>query len=926
MNKKELKEIYSNLSKNIELLNNFDIKTVPTYKETITKLFLIQKNNEYKVWSEKLTDESLLSVFDKEPFWEIKDLKNSFQPAFIFENIQAWGTFIKNTEKIEFEISNYKNKTFSELFNLQKNLEFIINNERNFIFKFFQANSVKEKLLEAYKNIETNLDEVHQLDQILKINSERFTQNISNLQLEEFSSNQQKYLKQIIKDIEISNNSQPELFLMKFEKVLHESILQIKTNSKEGIANKIITLWNNLNEEESEKQNKKYPIEVLENINPEIDKLYSQLFNQFETLFEIKSISNDLLQQKYNFSQSEIKLIKTTISEIFNKGKADIFPKLSINFQSNTEKNLIEQLYRYKTYPLDLESCEKYIVEQLESIINNLQKLYQIAPNRFQLNFLTDVERNKWLNIENSLYKSYNELFKLPYQKNSIDLTKDEIKIKVDFLNDSATYYSLIESITGATKNYSPNDLPGYIVKKVNDIELNYSNLKVNLRAYQNFGAKFILNYKKVLLGDEMGLGKTIQAISVVNHLFQNNLRHTIVLCPLSVLENWNREILKWSTIPTYIFRGGIKFTLFNEWKQNGGVLLSNYEQAGTLFEKLKHNKFHFLVLDEAHYIKNPEAKRTIYSIKISKLAEYNLFMTGTPLENRLSEMKHLLKILNPNISYKIENEQLKSEEFKLKISTLYLRRKREEVLRELPELEIIKLWSKLSIEQQIFYDDALKKGLGGLMKMRRAAFWGNDSKKITQIINICNEAAENKQKVIIFSFFKEGVLYRLQNELNNQASSIISGAISPAQRQKTIDEFGKDPNQTVLLSQIDAGGVGLNIQSANIVIICEPQWKPSTEQQAIGRVYRMGQLKKVIVYRLLTEESIDESMEQLLNQKSDVFNQYANDSSIAEAFEDFERFNHSTNNTDIKQKLIEMEKDRFIKRQIQKNASASNL
>lgn len=87
-----------------------------------------------------------------------------------------------------------------------------------------------------------------------------------------------------------------------------------------------------------------------------------------------------------------------------------------------------------------------------------------------------------------------------------------------------------------------------------------------------------------------------------------------------------------------------------------------------------------------------------------------------------------------------------------------------------------------------------------------------------------------------------------------------------------------------------------------------------------------MGQLKNVIVYRLLTEESIDESMEQLLNQKSDVFNQYANDSSIAEAFEAFERFNHSTNNTDIKQKVMEMEKDRFIKREIQKNASASNL
>ncbi|NRG98430.1 hypothetical protein HPA99_07660 [Streptococcus suis] len=145
MNKKELKELYSNLSKNIELLDKFDIKTDPTYKETTTKLFLIQKNNEYKVWSEKLTEKSFLSVFDRKPFLEINDLKNTFQPAFIFENIQAWGTIIKNTEKIESEISNYKNKSFSKLSNLQNNLEFIINNERNFILKFFQANSVKEK-------------------------------------------------------------------------------------------------------------------------------------------------------------------------------------------------------------------------------------------------------------------------------------------------------------------------------------------------------------------------------------------------------------------------------------------------------------------------------------------------------------------------------------------------------------------------------------------------------------------------------------------------------------------------------------------------------------------------------------------------------------------------------------------------------------
>ena len=199
---------------------------------------------------------------------------------------------------------------------------------------------------------------------------------------------------------------------------------------------------------------------------------------------------------------------------------------------------------------------------------------------------------------------------------------------------------------------------------------------------------------------------------------------------------------------------------------------------------------------------------------------------------------------------------------------------------------------------------------------MRRAAFFGNDSKKILQILEICKEAKETGQKVIIFSFFKEGVLYRLQDELKHLAHFIISGDISPKQRQETIDEFSKDPNQTVLLSQIDAGGVGLNIQAANIVILCEPQWKPSTEQQAISRVYRMGQSRKVIVYRLLTEESIDESIVKLLSEKIELFNKYANDSSIAEAFEKSEVFEISnTEEKKLKQEVFELEKKRLALR-----------
>lgn len=145
--------------------------------------------------------------------------------------------------------------------------------------------------------------------------------------------------------------------------------------------------------------------------------------------------------------------------------------------------------------------------------------------------------------------------------------------------------------------------------------------------------------------------------------------------------------------------------------------------------------------------------------------------------------------------------------------------------------------------------------------------------------------------------------------------NEVLSGDISPSQRQQLISDFTKSTKYNVLLSQIEAGGVGLNIQTANIVILCEPQWKPSTEQQAISRVYRMGQTKDVIVYRLLTLDSIDADLVDLIDFKQLIFDTYANDSAVQEAFIAQKQKENQQNIKGIKAKVFQIEKHRLNQR-----------
>ena len=157
-----------------------------------------------------------------------------------------------------------------------------------------------------------------------------------------------------------------------------------------------------------------------------------------------------------------------------------------------------------------------------------------------------------------------------------------------------------------------------------------------------------------------------------------------------------------------------------------------------------------------------------------------------------------------------------------------------------------------------------------------------DDSSKARRLLEIVEDAREQERKVLIFSFFLDTVA-KIAALLGDSCMEPITGSVSPARRQEIIDEFDKAPAGACLAAQIQSGGTGLNIQSASVVILCEPQLKPSIENQAISRAYRMGQARSVLVYRLLCDDTVDERIMQLLETKQNEFDAFADESKAAD-------------------------------------------
>ncbi|MFD0636164.1 DEAD/DEAH box helicase [Catenulispora yoronensis] len=425
-------------------------------------------------------------------------------------------------------------------------------------------------------------------------------------------------------------------------------------------------------------------------------------------------------------------------------------------------------------------------------------------------------------------------------------------------------------------------ELPPDVVKAVEGQPLDTTLLTATLRRYQHFGARYALAQKAVVLGDEMGLGKTVQAIAAMAHLAANERRHFFVVCPASVMANWEREIAKLSSLTTWRLHGAEREKSLAGWGRKGGVAITTFETLRVL--AIPARMLGMVVVDEAHFIKNPDTARAKNVRTLIKRSEHTILLSGTPIENRVAEFTELIGYLRPDLSDALDRSDESDDPtaFRRIAAPAYLRRNQKDVLKELPELVAVDEWVEFTDADRQAYTEAVL--AGHIMYVRQAAYRaGAAAAKAQRLVEIVDEAQDTGLKVLIFSYFRE-VLATVEQLLGERVVGQITGDSTPATRLDLVDQFSRVDGHAVLLSQIDAGGTGLNVQAASVVILCEPQFKPSTEDQAIARAHRMGQTRVVQVYRLVAKDSVDDALLARLGAKAQLFDRYARRSVVADS------------------------------------------
>lgn len=609
------------------------------------------------------------------------------------------------------------------------------------------------------------------------------------------------------------------------------------------------------------------------------------IYHNLKTMVDVWGLSVENLSSIRGISEESAKVIKQTVDDFADKTRLEIKIKLSAENKTTEASELVKNVSIYKN-SLNIIKQSKNVLSEYSDMIQQDIASLNFSTSGLKWLFSTKAKKLKATETHNKL----NELLSGDYGLKANDIISNYLNISEtnfddawnDFVNDNVNFYNILEeldpSLLGSeNKVYG---LPEDLAKEINDECLFPNGLTCTLRRYQEWGVKYILHQEKVLLGDEMGLGKTIQAIATMVSLKNIGLSHFLVVCPASVLTNWCREIEKHSLLKAIRVHGDDREDAIKLWLSSGGVAVTTFETVAH-FNLPEEFKISLLVVDEAHYIKNPSAKRTSGTKKLCKHADRILFMTGTALENNVDEMIGLISILQPQVARSLKRIAFMSAapQFREKVAPVYYRRKREEVLKELPDLIESKEWCEMSIDEEDVYEDAIL--ARNFMQARRVS-WNIDSlsksSKANRLMEIVKEAEEENRKIIVFSYFLD-TISKISEFLGDRCLEPITGALMPNRRQEIIDEFNNSPAGSVLVSQIQSGGTGLNIQSASVVVICEPQLKPSIENQAISRAYRMGQSRSVLVYRLLCENSIDEKITDLLEQKQKIFDAFADES-----------------------------------------------
>jgi non-specific serine/threonine protein kinase len=450
--------------------------------------------------------------------------------------------------------------------------------------------------------------------------------------------------------------------------------------------------------------------------------------------------------------------------------------------------------------------------------------------------------------------------------------------------------------------------------------------LKATLRPYQQAGFQWLTFLNEAgwggILADDMGLGKTVQTLAYLQYYKnQNEDARFLVVCPTTLMYNWENEIRKFTPDLTHLIHHGPKRTASAKPFNSYDIIITTYGTMRSDIKMFNNYQFDYAVLDESQAIKNPQSQVAKASLLLN--AKHRLALSGTPVQNNTFDLYAQMNFLNPGLlgsreffmnEFATPIDKFQEDEVKQQLRKLtypfMLRRTKEQVAKDLPEKTETILFCEMGKEQRKIYDayrnsykDRIlgmidERGiersqmhiLQGLTKLRQICDspailneeekFDNHSIKLDELVREITENVGN-HKALIFSQFL-GMLALIRKELERMKIpyAYFDGSTSTGDREKAVQKFQNDEDCRVFLISLKAGGIGLNLTAADYVYIVDPWWNPAVEQQAIDRTHRIGQTKNIFAYRLICKETIEEKMLILQERKRALANELVGDDS----------------------------------------------
>ena len=635
----------------------------------------------------------------------------------------------------------------------------------------------------------------------------------------------------------------------------------------------------------------------------------------FEQTREISSKKNHAYRRNRNFEARIIAFVNSLLKDI-SCNEPDVLMTGSADFISRNNQKLKSERIRlklrgskktvsiqngniaFRAKPLssgfnissffiqgDEEAALKILPEYLDSnlvLVNN--RFCQV--NRRQIRMLKKLTEHGM--------ESDGCYFLSRYDLNTAEIIQDRV------IEPDSAFTSLLETL----KSFRSHEIQ-------KNISLPDS-FKAALRPYQLQGYNWMsfLDRHNLCgcLADDMGLGKTVQTLAFIQKLSEEGrLRTSLLIVPVITISNWLEEIHRFAPQTEYLVYRGENRTDFRHRLNEYDLVITSYHTFRIDADIFMSQNFRYVIIDEAQNIKNPDSKARALLMKIK--SEGRLALTGTPFENSMLDLWSLMDFLNPGIvgtrqaftekyinAKSTDSKKLK-DELRAKISPFILRRKKSEVLTELPPREDILLWCEMEDEQRSAYDalrielrdkilssgksDAYSSGMvfQSILKLRQMAlfpvlasdeFAGIPSCKLDMFDMITEKIVSEENRMLVFSQFVR-VLKLLKENLDSKTvgSSYIDG--STRKRDDEISAFKNSETSHIFLLSLKAAGVGINLTEADYVLLFDPWWNPAVENQAIDRAHRIGRKEKITAYRMIVKDSIEEKILRINERKSEL-------------------------------------------------------